>query len=66
MSKFCTECFSELKRNGECVECDDSPKKKTTISDKRKTSDIEMFRPEDEGKTWERVKSPYKKYKEGV
>lgn len=65
MSKknYCPECFCEM-TEGECSDCGfESPKKKKTISDKRKVDDVEMFRPEDEGRTWFPVKSPYKDYR---
>ena len=64
MSKknFCPECFCEMEGT-ECSECGyESPKKKKTLSDKRK-DEVEMFRPEDEGKTWFNVPSPYKDYR---
>jgi len=65
MSKkqYCKECYGEITKAGECVECDDSPKKKHTISDKIKNADAKKLKDVEE---WVEVPSPYKKYKEGV
>ena len=63
--KFCSECFGTLLKNGDCPECDDMPvKSKPREKEKhKKVNEVEMFKPEDEGRTWFPVKSPYKDYR---
>lgn len=57
---FCPECFCELTKSGECLECEYvAPEPKN----KKKEKKVDDFAPEMENITWFKVKSPYKPYK---
>ena len=58
--KFCPECFCALAKNEDCSECGyETPKKKKTISDKRKNDSFEV----DKNQEWTSVPSHYKDYR---
>lgn len=74
--KTCFNCYAELTKDevkqlgNVCADCEyeeadvvRKPKKKDKPFKKSRGTEAEMFRPEDEGKTWFNVPSPYKAYK---